>query len=463
MVTITGYRAIDMLGESSFWYGTVQSYSGRQITIVAGALRAQYTGNFSYDVYGNVYGQVTGYRQWASGVLTHALTNGNLDAYSVMRYSERNDTDGLMRYVLTGNDVINGSAYNDRLAGGNGADTLSGNNGNDTLDGGAGNDSLNGGGGHDLFLESAGNDIIQGGTGIDTVRLFVDSSAATMTQTGAGYRLSFNGQSNDYYNVENFEFTDQTLSAPQLHTLNLDPAVDLTGGAGSDRLQGGNNNDRLSGGGGNDMIYGGDGADQIDGDDGNDLIIAGATSADRSDTIYGGAGDDTIDAGYGNDSVYGMDGNDSIVGGFGADFLAGQNGHDTITGAALGDILFGNAGDDFLNGGWGHDRVNGGDGADRFFHIGIFDHGSDWIQDYDATEGDVLEFGIASATAAQFQVNFAHTSDASGERAGDDTLTEAFVIYRPTGQIIWALVDGAGQSSLNWTVMDSNDVYDLLL
>jgi hypothetical protein len=28
-------------------------------------------------------------------------------------------------------------------------------------------------------------------------------------------------------------------------------------------------------------------------------------------------------------------------------------------------------------------------------------------------------------------------------------VAEAFVIYRPTGQIIWALVDGAAQPSLN--------------
>ncbi|MCU9840513.1 hypothetical protein OEZ49_22445, partial [Ruegeria sp. WL0004] len=84
----------------------------------------------------------------------------------------------------------------------------------------------------------------------------------------------------------------------------------------------------------------------------------------------------------------------------------------------------------------------------------------DWVQDYNAAEGDVLLFGNASATRDQFQVNFAHTENAAGERAGDDAVQEAFVVYRPTGQILWALVDGEGQSSINLQI--GSDVFDLL-
>ncbi|NDW44233.1 hypothetical protein G0P99_04630, partial [Ruegeria sp. PrR005] len=118
------------------------------------------------------------------------------------------------------------------------------------------------------------------------------------------------------------------------------------------------------------------------------------------------------------------------------------------------------AGDDFVNGGFGHDRINGGTGADKFFHVGASGHGSDWVQDYSSAEGDVLLFGIGSATRDQFQVNFAHTENAEGERAGDDAVSEAFVIYRPTGQIMWALVDGEGQSSINLKI--GGDMFDLL-
>jgi serralysin len=159
--------------------------------------------------------------------------------------------------------------------------------------------------------------------------------------------------------------------------------------------------------------------------------------------LFGGAGNDTLDGGYGNDELRGDDGNDQIEGGFGADQLIGGAGADTLSGGALSDVIFGGNGADFLNGGFGFDRLNGGAGADRFFHLGVAGHGSDWIQDYSAAQGDQLVAGIAGATRAQFQVNFAHTPN-----AGAAGIAEAFVIYRPTGQILWALVDGAGQDSI---------------
>jgi subtilisin-like proprotein convertase family protein len=234
----------------------------------------------------------------------------------------------------------------------------------------------------------------------------------------------------------------------------------LEGGDGADTLNGGQGSDRLIGGLGNDTLFGGDGADTLNGGDGDDFIFGGTTSADLRDVVFAGAGNDIIDGGYGNDDIFGQDGDDTIIGGFGADTLQGQDGNDVITGSALSDLLFGNAGDDFMNGGFGHDRINGGSGADSFFHLGIFDHGSDWVQDYNAAEGDVLIFGQAGASINQFQVNFTHTANAAGERSGDDAIEEAFVIYRPTGQIMWALVDGGGQSLINLQLGDQ--VFDLL-
>jgi len=71
-----------------------------------------------------------------------------------------------------------------------------------------------------------------------------------------------------------------------------------------------------------------------------------------------------------------------------------------------------------------------------------------------------LVFGNTSASADDFQVNFAHTANDAGERSGDDDVAEGFVIYRPTGQIMWALVDGAGQDEINLKI--GGDVFDLL-
>ncbi len=217
--------------------------------------------------------------------------------------------------------------------------------------------------------------------------------------------------------------------------------------------------DRLTGTDGNDTIRALDGTDTLNGLDGDDVLFGGATDADPRDVILGGAGNDEVNAGYGNDLVYGQEGNDTIAGGFGADDLRGQEDDDVITGGALSDLVFGGDGNDFVNGGFGYDRINGGHGADRFFHLGVGDHGSDWVQDFDTAEGDVLVFG-QTATADQFQINLAHTATPDGDRSGDDTVQEAFVIYRPTGQIIWALVDGEGQDQINLQI--GGELFDLL-
>ncbi|MCV2891211.1 calcium-binding protein [Ruegeria aquimaris] len=234
----------------------------------------------------------------------------------------------------------------------------------------------------------------------------------------------------------------------------------LDGTPGPDEIKGLAGNDLLRGFEGNDGLRAGDGADTINGGPGDDTITGGHTGDDLRDVIYAGDGNDSVDAGAGNDLVYGQGGNDTIAGGAGVDELQGQDGDDVITGSSFSDLVYGGAGDDFVNGGFGHDRINGGSGADKFFHVGVEGHGSDWVQDYNSAAGDVLLFGNASATRAQFQVNFAHTANADGERAGDDAVQEAFVIYRPTGQIMWALVDGTGQESINLQI--GADVFDLL-
>ncbi|MFN3938583.1 MAG: calcium-binding protein [Gemmobacter sp.] len=235
------------------------------------------------------------------------------------------------------------------------------------------------------------------------------------------------------------------------------PGVALGGTPGPDTLEGGPLHDVLYGGAGNDVLrghagddtlFGGDGADTLNGGDGDDVIFGGSSPADLADLIYGGAGNDRIDGGYGNDVIYGGPGNDTMEGGFGADTLFGQDGDDVLGGGPLSDLIFGGPGNDWINGGWGHDRLNGGPGADTFFHLGIRDHGSDWIQDYSAAQGDILLFGQPGATRAQFQVNFAHTANAQGVRSGNPNVMEAFVIHRPTGHIVWALVDGAGEPAI---------------
>jgi Ca2+-binding RTX toxin-like protein len=229
----------------------------------------------------------------------------------------------------------------------------------------------------------------------------------------------------------------------------------LEGGAADDILRGFDGADVLRGMGADDWLFGGDGADTLNAGSGDDHVVGGATQADLRDVVYGGAGDDAVDGGYGNDLIYGGEGQDTLEGGFGVDELIGQQGDDQLSGGAWSDLIYGGEGNDFLNGGFGYDRLNGGAGADRFFHLGIFDHGSDWVQDYSSAEGDVLVWGQGLTSVTNFQVNFADTAG-----AGQAGVSEAFVIWKPTGQIIWALVDGAAQTDIN--LMMAGQVYDLL-
>ena len=362
-----------------------------------------------------------------------------------------------------GADVLQGQTGDDSLRGGNHDDTLIGGDGNDTLNGDSGNDLMQGEGGNDTFTVYYGADTVSGGDGTDRAVFSADSSTIVSVsgpetvlsvRTGWGTTV-FDG-------VEEFVFTDTTLSLSQILALrNLEltgTAGDdaLTGDYGADTLMGGDGNDRLDGGVGDDSLRGGDGNDTLIGSDGNDVLIGGDTEADLRDVIYGGDGHDSIDGGYGNDELRGDGGNDTISGGFGTDTVIGGAGDDVLTGEAWSDMLYGNDGNDFINGGFGYDRMNGAAGADRFFHLGIADHGSDWVQDYTAADGDVLVFGQTSATADQFQVNFTETAN-----AGVAGVAEAFVIYRPTGQIMWALVDGAAQAEINLVIAGVE--YDLLM
>ncbi len=421
-----------------------------------------------------------------------------------------------------GNDSLEGAAGNDLLSGGSGNDTLLGGDGNDTLSPGDGIDFLLPGDGTDLITGPGGSlngDRVGPGFGPrDVIMLRTETLFGTPFQDftpGVGpddpgttgllldlnddgfneFSLFFDGdltglgiearQMGGDVGIGVFDFTgtpgDDVLAGNALNnvitgsggndsllgeigddTLRGESGNDtLIGGTGNDELLGSSGSDRLLGGSGDDTLRGGDGNDTLNGGDGNDEIIGGDTDADLRDLIFAGGGNDLVQAGHGNDEVFGQAGNDTLAGGFGVDTLQGQDGNDVITGSAFSDLVFGGAGDDFVNGGFGFDRINGGSGADKFFHVGVEGHGSDWVQDYDAAEGDVLVFGDNTATADDFQVNFTHTTSPEGERSGEDAVEEAFVIYKPTGQIMWALVDGGGQDSINLQI-GGGDTFDLL-
>jgi Ca2+-binding RTX toxin-like protein len=475
--------------------GAGNDYWGADLSSVATGLRVDLNG--ISNLAGGRVSNVEGMRDVITGsgndtVIGHA-TSGMADSVST---GAGNDT---VTLFMGGHDTVNGGGGDDRLsatynvfttgvalrgivanAGGGydgmidgyGANNISftsiehfeftdASSGNDIIETGAGNDVLNTGGGNDTLSGGRGNDVLNGGDGIDRARFGVASDAIAVTGTAASLTVTSADGQDTVSGVEFFDFTDRTLTLDEMVALTQMVLTGtegddvLIGGPGNDTLDGLGGNDVLRGEGGNDLLRGGDGADTLNGGDGNDTILGGETSADLRDVIFAGAGNDSVDAGAGNDLIYGGDGDDTIEGGFGADEIIGQGGNDVLTGSAFSDMIYGGDGNDFINGGFGSDRLNGGAGADRFFHVGVPDHGSDWIQDYIAADGDVLLFGAFGAQATQFQVNFTETAGAG--QAGVD---EAFVIYRPTGQILWALVDGGAQTSINLQI--GGEVFDLL-
>lgn len=480
------------------------SADGRYVTFESGAnnLVAGDTNNRD-DIF--VHDRVTGQTMRVSVANDGTQANSNSDSASISADGSVITFNALARNFISGtppsredifavpNPLFDGpvdwigSIASDRMQGSAHADIINGIDGDDILIGAAGNDTLIGAAGDDTLTGGGDDDTLNGGTGVDTAIYSGLQADYLITDNGDGSStISHTGgtQANGVDTLTGVEFArfdDATVvlaAPPSVDLTGTDAADTLIGGVGDDALDGGAGDDHLEGGLGNDFLFGGHGDDMLIGDagddylngadgmdtliggDGADTLTGGTETTDRRDVIYGGAGNDVIDGGYGNDELRGDAGDDRITGGFGADTVIGGIGDDILTGAAFSDLLFGGDGMDFVNGGFGHDRVNGGAGADRFFHIGIRDHGSDWIQDYDASEGDVLLFGINGASGNNFQVNFGHTSDATGERSGNDTVQEAFVIYQPTGQVMWALVDGAGQAEIN--IVIGGITYDLL-
>jgi Ca2+-binding RTX toxin-like protein len=249
--------------------------------------------------------------------------------------------------VLSGIEVIEGSAFADRLVGDASGNLLSGLAGDDWVDGAAGDDRLDGGAGDDSVKGGDGNDTLLGGDGHDNLP---GEDGNDVVDGGAGNDMLGGGLGNDSLSGGDGDDT-------------------MGGGIGIDTVSGGAGDDNLSGGWGNDRLDGGTGDDQLAGSYNNDTIVAG----DGADMIGGGTGADTISCGAGNDTVGAGTENDSVDGGEGDDALGGGPGDDW---------LWGGAGADRLNGGPGADRLAGGTGADVFVFNGAGDGLRDVVSDF---------------------------------------------------------------------------------
>ncbi|WP_051940629.1 calcium-binding protein [Stenoxybacter acetivorans] len=257
---------------------------------------------------------------------------------------------GLNFYGTDGNDNINLTAWQGKanIYGGLGNDTIQAANKGNLLDGGEGNDTLYGGDGADTLIGGAGDDYLSGGYHGDTYLFAKGHGRDTVSDSGSssnadticfkdvqfsevlfrkdsydfllyGYsgndfiRLK-NFFSNDYFEIEIFEFAGQTLTLAQLRAIGL--SFQGTEGNDNINLNAWKGKANVYGGLGNDTIATADKDDLLDGGEGNDIL-----------TGYGG--NDVLDGGAGDDKLYGGDGADTLIGGAGNDYLDGGNGGDT--------------------------------------------------------------------------------------------------------------------------------------
>ncbi len=176
---------------------------------------------------------------------------------------------------------------------------LVGNSGNNILDGGASIDRMAGGAGDDTYYTDRAP--YEDGMPGDTIVEAADEGIDTEIRSYEGaYLLA------DY--VENLVLAGSIYRGNGNELNNV-----LTGNAAANNLWGREGNDTLYGLGGDDQLIGDVGDDLLDGGDGNDLLDGGT----GNDTLYGGNGDDQLNAGAGANLLAGGEGNDTYV--YGAD------------------------------------------------------------------------------------------------------------------------------------------------
>jgi hypothetical protein len=241
----------------------------------------------------------------------------------------------------------------------------------------------------DLVLDNGGGtgavDITAGASGID---LNTDGNL-DVTYTGVAVLSVIGGPAADTISGSG----DATIGAP------LPTTVDLSGGAGDDRLAGGLEGDRLDCGLDVDRVdfsasaaaVAVDLANAIATGQGADVVTGceNVTGSPQADTLIGDLGDNRLAPGPGDDTVDGSGGIDTVeyadataavvvdlatstaTGGSGDDTLVNLEGvvgsgfDDRITGDAAANTLVGGAGVDLVEGGDGDDRLDGGTEIDR--------------------------------------------------------------------------------------------------
>jgi Ca2+-binding RTX toxin-like protein len=288
MANVKFYQSYNMVNPTIF-YGTVTTATSTQLILndFAGTSGAYFGRDLTYSGSSVIGGTVTGYDGYRNYSIAATVRDVSVDARTLANLVNVGNAKGVEEFVLSGNDIIEGSNFADSLLGYGGNDFITGGGGNDFIDGGSGTDTA-------VYSQARAN--------------YVVSSIA------GGYRVVGSEGTDTLNNIENIRFSDGTFSistliAPAAPTVPVqkplrtavDHLFDANGGYGIRYVA---TDIKVPG----TIIAGTLGDDRIDGTSGVDYIA-------------GYRGYDLIFAGDGNDVIY-----PSIEGGMGM----GGNGIDTL-------------------------------------------------------------------------------------------------------------------------------------
>jgi len=221
----------------------------------------------------------------------------------------------------------------------------------DVLIGSAGNDRFFALGGNDLVTGGAGGDVLDGGEGIDTLSYEGSSVAVFVRLQGYGslantqYAFGGDAQGDVLSGFEN--------------VIGSDKNDDIIGSTGANRIVGGKGADSIRAREGDDIVIGGIGGDNLDGGTGIDTLSYESSSAGVVVRLQGyGAAANTQYAFRGDAQGDILSGFENVIGSAHDDDIIGSDGVNDIQGGAGNDVIRGRAGGDNLNGGEGIDTLS---------------------------------------------------------------------------------------------------------
>ena len=277
------------------------------------------------------------YKESVLGVRVRLAHSAEQRDFDITREGSKANQNEAVGDILVSIENIDGSNYDDWLAGDN----------NDN--------KLRGGQGDDFLRGAAGADTLDGGEGTDTASYAIARKGVRIDLTlWEGVQLDFDGSFN--FVINNHEAVGDTLVS--IENIEGSHHQDwLVGDDKNNAIFGNRGDDFLEGGIGADILYGGEGKDNLKGGDGEDTVsYRYSERAVFVQLSLQGQLQQDFDISNENEAV------DDVL--ISIENLEGSEYDDRLFGDGEGNTLTGRGGDDRLHGGAGNDILDGGEGED---------------------------------------------------------------------------------------------------